>query len=161
MKFIYIRKNSKLTVLNMGYKLDLLQLKQEVFWHLTYRRSETNNAWKIPLEVTKFVYVYPTYVLSAPIIGLNITCTNSTFCEFASDLHPHCTLSQLKTWLALSYETRALCLNIWVHSLSLFGMKKSPVRKGYGYETLQPWYVLSSSHFCHQVPPHMQRRQRT
>jgi len=48
----------------MGYKLDLLQPKQDVFWHLTYSRSETNNAWIIPLEVMKFVY-----------LGLNITCT--------------------------------------------------------------------------------------
>jgi len=106
MKFVYLRKNSKLTVLNMGYKLDLLQPKQEVF-DLTYSRSETINAWKIKIEVINYVYLHPTYVLSVPIIGLNITCTNSTFCEFASDLHPHCTLSQLKTWLALSYEIRA------------------------------------------------------
>jgi len=32
----------------MGYKLDLLQPKQEVFWHFTYSPSETSNAWKIP-----------------------------------------------------------------------------------------------------------------
>ena len=50
MKFVYLRKNSKLTVLNMGYKLDLLQPKQEVF-DLTYSRSETMNAWKIKIEV--------------------------------------------------------------------------------------------------------------
>jgi len=55
-KFVYLRKNRKLTVLNMGYKLDLLQPKQEVFWHLTYSRSETNNAWKIAFEVMNFVY---------------------------------------------------------------------------------------------------------
>jgi len=35
----------------MGYKLDLLQPKQEVFRHFTYSRSETSNAWKIPLDV--------------------------------------------------------------------------------------------------------------
>jgi len=45
MKFVFIRKNSNLTVLNMGYKLDLLRPKQEVFWHFTYSRSETSNAW--------------------------------------------------------------------------------------------------------------------
>jgi len=28
----------------MGYKLDLLHPKQEVFWHFTYSRSETSNA---------------------------------------------------------------------------------------------------------------------
>jgi len=65
-------------VLNIGYKLDLLQPKQEVFWHLTCSRSETSNAWKIPLEVMKFVYLHPTCVLSVLIIGLNFTCT--TFC---------------------------------------------------------------------------------
>ena len=40
-------------------------------------------------------------------------------------------------------------------------MKRSPVRNGYGYDTLQPGQVLSSSIFCHQAPPHMQRRQRS
>jgi len=75
MKFVYLRKNNNLTVLNMGYKLDLLQPKPEVFWHFTYSRSETNNAWKIPLEVMKFVYLHPTYVKSVLIIGRNITCT--------------------------------------------------------------------------------------
>jgi len=29
----------------MGYKLDLLQPKQQVFWHFTYSRSEKSNAW--------------------------------------------------------------------------------------------------------------------
>jgi len=57
MKFVYLRKNSNLSVMNMGYKLDLLQPKQEVLWHLTYSRSETNNAWNIPLEVMKFVFI--------------------------------------------------------------------------------------------------------
>ena len=40
-------------------------------------------------------------------------------------------------------------------------MKKSPVRTGYGYDTLQHGQVLSSSHFRHQAPPHMQSRQRS
>jgi len=31
MEFVYLQKNSNLTMLNMGYKLDLLQPKQEVF----------------------------------------------------------------------------------------------------------------------------------
>jgi len=75
MEFVYLRKNSNLTVLNIGYKLDLLQPKREVFWHFTYSRPETSNAWKIPLEVMKFVYLHPSYVLSVLIIGLNITCT--------------------------------------------------------------------------------------
>jgi len=78
MKFVYLRKYRILTVLNMCFKLDLIQPKGEVFWHFTYSRSETSNAWKIPLEVMKFVYLHPTYVLSVLIIGLNITCTK--FC---------------------------------------------------------------------------------
>jgi len=61
--------------MNMGYKLDLLQPKQEVLLHLTYSRSETINAWKNGLEVMKFEYLHPTYVLTFLIIGLNITCT--------------------------------------------------------------------------------------
>jgi len=75
LKFVYLRTNSNLTVLNMGYKLELLQLKQQVFWQMTYSRSETNNAWKIPLEVRKFAFLHRTYFLSVLIIGLNITCT--------------------------------------------------------------------------------------
>jgi len=126
----------------MNYKLDLLQPIQEVFWHLTYCRSETINALKIPLDVMKFVYLNPTYVLSLLIIGLNITWKNSEFYDFALDLHPICTLSQLKTWLALKDEIRAQRINSWVHSLGQFGMKKSPVRKGYGYDTPQHGQVL-------------------
>ena len=68
--------NGNLTVLNMGYKFDLLQLKQGVLSNLTYSRSETNNALKFSLEVMKLAYLYRTYVLSVLIIGLNITYTN-------------------------------------------------------------------------------------
>ena len=68
MKFVYLRKDSNLTVLNMGHKLVLLQPKQEVFWNLTCSWSEKNNALKIPLVVMKFVYLHPTYVLSFLII---------------------------------------------------------------------------------------------
>jgi len=75
LKFVQVRTNGNLTVLNMGYKFDLFQLKQDVFSHLTYSRSETNNAWKISLEVMKFVFLHTTYVLFVLIIGLNITYT--------------------------------------------------------------------------------------
>ena len=61
-------------MLNKGYKLDLLQQKQDVFWRLTYSRSETKYAWIISLEVMKFVYLHTTYVLSVLIIDLNIIC---------------------------------------------------------------------------------------
>jgi len=61
--------------MNRVYKLQLLQPKQDVFWHSSYSRSDTINAWKIPVEVKKIVYLHPTYVLSVLIIGLNITCT--------------------------------------------------------------------------------------
>ena len=47
----------------MSYKFDLLQLKQGVFWNLTYSRSEANNDLKISLEVMKLVYLHTTYVL--------------------------------------------------------------------------------------------------
>jgi len=75
MKFVYLRNNSHLTVLNMAYKLDLLQPEQEVFCYFTYSRSQTSNARKIPLEKMKFVYLHPTYALSVLVIGLNLTCT--------------------------------------------------------------------------------------
>jgi len=70
-----ITKESNLNVLNMGYKFDLVQAKQDVTWHLTYSRSVTNIAWKISLHVMKFVYFHKTCVLSVLIIGLNITYT--------------------------------------------------------------------------------------
>jgi len=42
----------------MGYKLDLLQPKQDVFWHFTYSQSDTSNAWKITPEVWNlFIYI--------------------------------------------------------------------------------------------------------
>jgi len=147
--------------MKMSYNLDLLQPKQDVLWHLTYSRSETINAWKIGLEVMKFEYLHPTYVLTFLIIGLNITCQNSEFCEFALDVQPICTLPQLKTWLSLKEEIRAQPINFWVRSLGQFDITKSPVRKSYGYDTLQPGKVLSSSHFRHQAPPYMQSRQRS
>jgi len=62
-------------MLNMGYKFDLLQLKQGVFLNLTYSRSDTISALKISLEVMKLVYIHTTYVLSVLVIGLNITYT--------------------------------------------------------------------------------------
>ena len=75
LKFVYLRANSNSTVMNRVYKLHLLQPKKDVFWHSSYSRSRTINAWKIPVEVTKFLYLHPTYVLTFLIIGLNITCT--------------------------------------------------------------------------------------
>jgi len=59
----------------MGYKFDLIQLKQGVFSNLSYSRSETKSALKISLEVIKLVYLHTIYVLSVMIIGLNITYT--------------------------------------------------------------------------------------
>jgi len=41
----------------------------------TYSRSKTKHSWKIPLEITKVVYLHSTYVLSVLIVGLNITST--------------------------------------------------------------------------------------
>ena len=106
MKFVYLRKNSNINVLNMGYKLDLLQPKQEVFWQVTYSRSETSNAWKIPLEVRNLCS-YIRHKLSVLIIGLNITARNYAFCEFALDLHSICSHSQRNSRLALSDEIHA------------------------------------------------------
>jgi len=156
-----ITNESNLTVLNMGYKHDLVQLKQDVSWHLTYSRSVTYIAWKIPLDVMKFVYFHKTYVLSLLIIGLNITCTKLWVLWICPRPTSYLYLSQLKTWLALNDEIRVKLIKIWVHSLGQFGMKKSPVRKGCVYDTLQPGQVLISSHFRHQAPPYTQTRHRT
>jgi len=40
-------------------------------------------------------------------------------------------------------------------------MKKSTVRKSYRYDSLLTGQVLSSFHFCQQVPPYIQSRQRS
>jgi len=61
----------------------------------------------------KFVYLHPTYVISVLNIGLNLTCQNSAFREFALDLHPICTLSQRK------HDSRYVMK--YVHSVSTFG----------------------------------------
>ena len=161
MKSVYLRKNSKLIVLNMGYKLDLLQPKGEVFWHFKYSRSETSNAWKIPLEVMKFVYLNPTKVLSVLIIGLNLSCT--ILCILWICTQPTSYLYNPSK----QDMTRSKWWNTCIASQHLGTFIKTvldeekPSRKGYGYDTLQPGQVLSSSHFCHQAPPHMQCRRKS
>jgi len=59
----------------MGYKFDLLLLKKDGFFTLDIQPIRDNNAWKISLEVMKFVYLHTTYALSVLIIGLKIICT--------------------------------------------------------------------------------------
>jgi len=71
-----ITKDLQLNMLNIGYKHDLLQLKEVVFWPLTYSLSVTNKAWKhVSQQVMKFLYRITTYLLSVVIMGLNITCS--------------------------------------------------------------------------------------
>jgi len=149
----------------MGYKHDLLQPKQEVFWHLKYSRTETNKAWKIPLEVMKAVYLHSIYFISVPIIGLNITCTK--FWNLWICIRPTFNLKTIWTrnttrvkWCNTCIASQYLGSFICIHLLAQFGMKKSAVRKRYGYDTLQTGQVPSSSHFRRQAPPHMQSRQR-
>jgi len=144
----------------MGYKLDLLQPKQEVFWHLIYSRSETSNAWKIPLEIMKFVYLHPTYVLSVLVIGLNLTC--KIHCILWICTRPTSYLYTLST----QNMTCAKWWNTCIASQHLGTLIKpvreeeKPSQESYGYDTLQPGQVFSSSHICHQAPPHKQTRQR-
>jgi len=158
LKFVQLRRNCILTVLNLGYKFDLLQLKQDVFWLLTYSRSETN-AWKISLEVMKFVYFDTTNVLSVLILGLNITYTKFWILWICprptSYLYP----------ISTQNMTLAKRLNTSI-AYELLGTFIRPVRheekatqERYGYDMLQLWQVFSSSHFRHQVPPYMQSRQ--
>jgi len=161
LKFVQLQTNCNLTVMNMGYKFDLLQLKQDVFWHLTYSRSETNNAWKISLEVMKFVFLHTTFVLSVLIIGLNITYTK--FWIFWICPRPTSYMNTIST----QNMTRA---KWWITSIAYerLGSFIRPVRheekatqERYVYDTPQLWQVFSSSHFRHHVPPYMQSRQRT
>jgi len=154
-KFVYLfskspeirilTKESYLTVLNMCNKLDLLQPKQEVFWHLTYSRSETNNAWKITLEVMKF-FVFTSVI--------RLICSDYWS---KHNLHKfyilwNCTrpTSYLYT-LSTQNMTHAKLWNTCIASKHLgtfikpVRYEKSPVRKGNGYDKLQPGQVLSSS----------------
>jgi len=143
----------------MGYKLDLLQPKQDVFWHLTHSRLKTNNAWKISLEVKKFVYLQTTYVLSVLIIGLNITCTNFWILWICNQPTSYLYTISTHNMTRTKWWNTSIVYNIWLHSLAQLGMKKSPVRKSYGYDTLQPGHVLSNPHFRHKAPPYMQSGQ--
>jgi len=145
----------------MGYKFDLLQLKHDMFWHLTYRRSETNNAWKISLEVMKFVYLHTTYVLSVLIIGLNITYTKFWILWICprptSYLYPTSTqnMTRAKRWnTSTAYERLGTFIRPVRHD-------EKASQERYEYDTLQLGQVVSSSHFRHQVPPYMQSRQRS
>ena len=153
--------NGNLTVLNKCYKFVLLQLKQGVLSNLTYSRSETNNALKFSLEVMKLAYLYRTYVLSVLIIGLNITYTNfwilwiyprpTSFVYLISTQN----MNSAKWWnTSIAYERLGTFFRPDRH-------EERPVRKRYGYDTLQLGQVLSSSHFRQQMPPYMQSRQRS
>ena len=80
----------------MGYKFDLHQLKQGVFWNLTYSRSETNSALKLSLEVKKLVYLHTTYVLCSDYRSKNNLHKVLNFVILPST-YILCTLSQLET----------------------------------------------------------------
>ena len=145
----------------MGYKFDLLQLKQGVFSNLTYSRSETTSALKTSLELIKLVYLHTTYVLSVLVIGLNITYTKFWILWFCprrtSYLYPISTqnMTSAKWWnTSIAYERLGTFFRPDRH-------EEKPVRKRYGYDTLQLGQVLSSSHFRQQMPPYMQSRQRS
>jgi len=143
----------------MGYKFDLLQLKQDVFWHLTYSRSDSKNACKISLEIIKFVYLHTTYVLSVLIRGLNITYTkfwNLWICPRPTSFMNTITsqnMTRAKRWnTSIAYER----LGTFIRPVRNEG---KATQERYGYDTLQLGQLLSSSHFRHQVPPYMQCRQ--
>jgi hypothetical protein len=130
MKFVYLRTTCSLTVLNMGYKLDLLQLKKVVCWRFTYCLSLTNKARNhVSLQAMKFVNCYSPYFLFVLNIGLKLTSTkywNSRICT-------RTTAQMWSTWLVLSDEmcigARNLVPYISIHLLGQFGMTKSAVRR--------------------------------
>ena len=144
----------------MGYKLDLLQPKQDVFWSLTYSRSETNNAWIIPLEVMKFVYLHPTYFLPELILGLHITCTNFwILCNCTrptSYLYPITTQNMtLAKWWKTSIAYRHL-----VHSMVSSAWRNAQSGKVIDMTRCSLGNSCKSYYFRHKAPPHMQSRQR-
>jgi len=128
-----------------------------VIWHLTYSRSETINAWKIALEVMKFVYLHSKYVLSFLIIGLNVTCTKIWILWICTGP---------TSYLNTISSQNMTCAKWWNRSTSYqrLGTFIRPVRhevkKSYGYGSLKAGQVLSSFHIRHQMPPYMQSRQR-
>ena len=141
-------------MLIVGYKYDLIQLKQDVFWLLTYSRSESN-AWKISLEVMKFVYLDTTNVLSVLNIGINITCTKFWILWICprptSYLYPISTqnMTRAKRWnTSIAYERLGTFIRPVRH-------EEKATQERYEYDTLQLGQDFSSSHFRHQVPPCM------
>ena len=127
-----------------------------MFWHLTFSRSETNNAWKISLEVIKFVYLHTTFVLSVLIIGLNTTYTKfwilwicprpTSYINTISSQN----MTRPEWWnTSIAYERLCTFIRPVRH-------EDKATQKRYGYDTLQLGQVFSSSHFRHQAPPYMQ-----
>jgi len=144
----------------MGYKLDLLQPKQDVFWHLTYSRSETNNSWIIPLEVLKFVYLHPTYDLSVLILGLKITCTKFwilCICtrptSYLYAISPQ-NITRGKWWnTSIAYRHLGTFIRPVRH-------EEKPSQERLRMSRCSLGKFCKRSQFCHQAPPHMQSRQR-
>jgi len=80
-----------LTVLNMGYKFDFPQLKEDGFWRLTYIISVKMKALKHDsILMMILAYCHSTYILSVMNMGLKITWAK---------LRNSCTCTPLTTYL--------------------------------------------------------------
>jgi len=77
-----------------------------------------------------FVYLHTTYVLSVLIISLNITYTKLWMLRICPRPTSYLNTISTQKRLALNDEIRAESMNVWVHSLGQFVMKKRPLRKG-------------------------------
>ena len=136
-----MRTTCSVAIQNMGLKLELNLMKQLVFI--------LSCLYHICAE-----YEFETF-----------GSTSDQICLMAFYLHTDVIDIGLETIFYIVETTYGLMHigleTIFVHSFGQFGMKRSPVRKSYGYESLQPGQLLSSFHFCHQVPPYVQSRQRS
>jgi len=139
----------------MGYKFDLFQLKQGVFWNLTYSRSETNNALKISLELMKLVYLHTKNVLTVLIIGLNITCTKFWILWICprptSYLYPTSTqnMTSAKWWnTSIAYERLGTFIRPYRHEEKSSQEKIRIWRCSLGKFLVVPTFVSRCLHIC-------------
>ena len=139
----------------MGYKFDLLQLKQGVFSNLTYSRSETNSALKSSLEVIKLVYFHTTNVLSVLIICLNLTYTKFWILWFCprptSYLYPISThyMTSAKWWnTSIGLERLGTFIRPDRHEKDQSGKDTDITRCSLGKFVAVPTFVNRCFHIC-------------
>ena len=113
-----------LPVLNMGYKIDLLQLTEVLFWRLTYSLCATNKASKHDsLQVIKFVYWLSKYSLSV----LNM--------DSKHDLLKVMKFEYCARTSVYLYWIRTLNMTYRKYKIIALGLDMHPIGPPYGFQT--------------------------